>query len=210
MPMSLLQQLTWARVAGMGVVALALAGCGGSSSNPFDNPAPVANDPGSVTGQRLSFAYFQKCINPIFDAKLQIQLNGTTSTNTCSGSGCHATATGTGGAFRVVPDTTLVDLADVANTPAVIRATDMYKNFYSAQGEVIVGSTTQSRLLLKPQVLGVLHGGGLIFPSATDPNVKLIEYWISHPAPQGQDEFSTATYAMFTPADPATGTCNTQ
>ena len=100
--------------------------------------------------------------------------------------------------------------ADPANTPAVIRGSDMYKNFYSAQGEVIVGSTTQSRLLLKPQLLGVLHGGGLIFPSATDPNVKLIEYWISHPAPQGQDEFSTATYAMFTPADPVTGTCNTQ
>jgi hypothetical protein len=40
--------------------------------------------------------------------------------------------------------------------------------------------------------------------------VKLIEYWISHPAPQGQDEFSTATYAMFTPADPKTGSCNTQ
>jgi hypothetical protein len=26
----------------------------------------------------------------------------------------------------------------------------------------------------------------------------------------GQDEFSTATYTMFTPADPKTGTCNTQ
>ncbi|MEP7298448.1 MAG: hypothetical protein ABI702_19870 [Burkholderiales bacterium] len=211
MRMSLLQSPSrWARVAGMGVVALALAGCGGSSSNPFDNPAPIVNDPGSVTGQRLSFAYFQRCINPIFDAQLQIQLNGTTSTNTCSGSGCHATTTGTGGAFRVVPGTPLVDLSNAANTPAVIRATDMYKNFYSAQGEIIVGSTTQSRLLLKPQVLGVLHGGGLIFPSATDPNVKLIEYWVTHPAPQGQDEFSTATYAMFTPADPATGTCNTQ
>ena len=211
MRMSLLQaSSSWARVAGMGVVALALAGCGGSSSNPFDNPAPIVNDPGSVTGQRLSFAYFQKCINPIFDAQLQIQVNGTTSTNTCSGSGCHATTTGTGGAFRVVPGTPLVDLTNVANTPAVIRTTDMYKNFYSAQGEIIVGSTTQSRLLLKPQVLGVLHGGGLIFPSATDPNVKLIEYWITHPAPQGQDEFSTATYAMFTPADPATGACNTQ
>jgi hypothetical protein len=198
---------------GSSLVALAvatLAGCGGSSSNPLDNPAPVVNDPGSVTGQKLSFAYFQKCINPIFLAQLQIQQGGTTSTNTCAGSGCHASATGTGGAFRVVPAAVAVDLSDPANTPAVIRGGDMYKNFYSAQGEVIVGSTTQSRLLLKPQLLGVLHGGGLIFPSATDPNVKLIEYWISHPAPQGQDEFSTATYAMFTPADPVTGTCNTQ
>ena len=198
------------RAFGMSLVALALSSCGGSSSNPFDNPAPVVNDPGSVSGQKLSFAYFQKCINPIFLAELPIQLNGTTSTNTCAGSGCHASATGTGGAFRVVPTATDVDVSDPANTADVIRATDMYKNFYSAQGETVVGSTTQSRLLLKPQLLGVLHGGGLIFPSATDPNVKLMEYWISHPAPQGQDEFSTATYAMFTPADPVTGTCNTQ
>ena len=56
----------------------------------------------------------------------------------------------------------------------------------------------------------VLHGGGLIFASPQDPNVKLIEYWISHPMPQSQDEFSTAGNALFTPADPATGTCNTQ
>ena len=201
------------RLLGMSLVGLAtlgVAGCGGSSSNPFDNPATIVNDPGSVTGQKLSFAYFQKCINPIFLAQLPIQLNGTTSINTCAGAGCHASATGTGGAFRVVPAAATVDLADPANTPAMMRTSDMYKNFYSAQGEVIVGSLTQSRLLVKPQLQGVLHGGGLIFPNATDPNVKLIEYWISHPAPQGQDEFSTATYAMFTPADPVTGTCNTQ
>ena len=59
-------------------------------------------------------------------------------------------------------------------------------------------------------LLGVLHGGGLIFESENDPNAKLIKYWITHPAPNGQDEFSTATYTMFTPADPKTGTCNTQ
>ena len=86
----------------------------------------------------------------------------------------------------------------------------MYKNFYSAQGEVVIGSTTQSRLLAKPLLLNVLHGGGLIFVDQNDPNAKLIKYWISHPAPLGQDEFSTATYSMFTPADPTTGTCNTQ
>lgn len=199
-----------ASILGTGLVALALASCGGSSSNPFDNPTTVTNGAGSTSGQKLSFAYFQKCINPIFLAALPVQLNGTSSTNTCAGSGCHASATGTGGAFRVVPTAADVDVSDPANTADVIRASDMYKNFYSAQGEVVVGSTSQSRLLTKPQLLGVLHGGGLIFTSATDTNVKLIEYWISHPAPQGQDEFSTATYAMFTPADPQTGTCNTQ
>lgn len=199
-----------AQAAMAALTVVAIAGCGGSSSNPFDNPATVGNAPGSSSGQRLSFAYFQKCINPIFLAQLPIVLNGETSTNTCAGTGCHATATGTGGAFRVVPGAAVVDLTDPANTPDVIRASDMFKNFYSAQGEIVVGSPTQSRLLVKPQLLNVLHGGGLIFPSATDPNVKLIEYWISHPAPQGQDEFSTATYSMFTPADPVTGTCNTQ
>lgn len=198
------------RLVSLSLAAAALTGCGGSGSNPFDNPAAVVNDPGSLTNQKLSFAYFQKCINPIFLAELPIQLGGTTSTNTCAGAGCHASATGTGGAFRVVPTATTVDLTNPANTPDVIRTSDMYKNFYSAQGEVVVGSSTQSRLLTKPQLLNVLHGGGLIFPAPTDPNVKLIEYWISHPAPQGQDEFSTASNAMFTPADPVTGTCNTQ
>ncbi len=188
----------------------ALAGCGGGS-NPLDNPSTVSN-PGSGTSgqQRLSFAYFQKCINPILIAQLPITLNGVTTTNTCAGSGCHSDATGTGGAFRVVPGAQAVDLSNPANTPDVIRTTDMYKNFYSAQGEVVLGSTTQSRLLAKPLLLNVLHGGGLIFANDQDANVKLIQYWISHPVPLGQDEFSSAANGMFTPADPATGTCNTQ
>jgi len=188
------------------IAATTLAGCGGSSSNPFDNPAPIANQPGSTTGQKLSFVYFQKCINPIFLKDLPAQGGGT---NTCAGSGCHA-LTGSGGALRLVPTATAVDLTNAANTPDVVRTSDMYKNYYSSQGEVVVGSTTQSRLLLKPQLLGVLHGGGLIFTDPNDPNIKLMEYWITHPAPQGQDEFSTAAANMFTPADPATGTCNTQ
>lgn len=187
----------------------ALASCGGGSSNPFDNPAPVAN-PESPVGQHLSYAYFQKCINPIFVAQLQIQLNGTTSTNTCAGSGCHDSTTGTGGALRILPAAQPVDVTDPAATPAVIRATDMYKNFYSAQAAVVLGSPTQSRLLAKPLLLNVLHGGGLIFASENDPNARLIKYWISRPAPLGQDEFSPASYSMFTPADPTTGTCNTQ
>lgn len=171
------------------ILSLGMAACGGGGSNPLDNPAAISN-PASVTGQRLSFAYFQKCINPIFDKQLLIQSSGSTSTNSCAGSGCHDTAVGTGGAFRVVPQAQALDLNDVANTPDVIRASAMYKNFYSAQGEVVAGSPTQSRLLAKPLLLNVLHGGGLIFESATDPNALLIQYWISHPAPVGQDEFS--------------------
>jgi hypothetical protein len=192
-----------------GAAVIGLASCGGGGSNPLGN-APEVSNPGVSGGQKLSFAYFQKCINPILLTPLQINQGGVVSTNTCAGSGCHANATGTGGALRVEPGATAVDLADAANTPDVVRATDMYKNFYSSQGATIVGSPTQSRLVTKPLLLGVLHGGGQIFANEQDANVKLIEYWISHPSPQGQDEFSTATYSMFTPADPQTGTCNTQ
>jgi hypothetical protein len=182
----------------------AIGACGGG--NPLDNPATVGN-PAGVSGQRLSFAYFQKCINPIFLAAIPSPtVPG--STNTCAGSGCHDNTSGTGGALRVVPGAAALDVTNAANTPDVIRASDMYKNFYSAQGAVIIGSTTQSRLLAKPLLLNVLHGGGLIFANDQDPNVKLIQFWINHPGP---DEFSTAAFGtLFTPADPNTGICNTQ
>jgi hypothetical protein len=184
-----------------------LAACGGSS-NPLGNP-PVVSNPQSTQGnQHLSFAYFEKCINPIFLAQLQSQ--GSATTNTCAGGGCHDTVTGTGGAFRLVAAAPALDVSDPANTPDVIRAADIYKNFYSAQGMVVVGDTSESRLVVKPLVQSVFHGGGQVFASESDPNIKLIKYWITHPAPLGQDEFSTATYTMFTPADPKTGTCNTQ
>ena len=184
-----------------------LAACGGSS-NPFGNPPVVDNPLNSQGNQHLAFAYFEKCINPIFKTPLQSQ--GSTTINTCAGGGCHDTVTGTGGALRLISSAQPLDVSDPANTPDAIRASDMYKNFYSAQGMVIVGDTQQSRLVVKPLVLGVFHGGGQVFPDENDPNIKLIKYWITHPAPKGQDEFSTATYTMFTPADPATGTCNTQ
>jgi hypothetical protein len=197
-------------LAAIGLAALILAACGGGeSSNPLDNPPTVQN---AVTtgGQKLSFVYFQKCVQPIFLKQLQINQGGTISTNTCSAGGCHDNATGTGGALRLIGTAQPVNLADPANTPTVIRTTDMYKNFYSAQGEVVFGQPLASRLLTKPLTLNVLHGGGLIFLSESDPNVMLIRYWISRPMPQGQDEFSSAANTMFTPADPNVGICNTQ
>jgi len=190
------------------LVAGVLAGCGGDGS-PLDNP-PTVKNPTTAGGQKLSFAYFQKCIQPVFVAPLQINQNGAISINTCAAAGCHDNATGTGGALRLVGSAQRVDMANPANTPDVIRATDMYRNFYSAQGEVVFGAPLSSRLLTKPLTLNVLHGGGLIFLSESDPNVMLIRYWISRPMPQGQDEFSSAANSMFTPADPVTGTCNTQ
>lgn len=187
---------------------LALLGCGGGA-DVLGNAPTIAN-PEVVAGQYLSFAYFQRCINPIFLAQLPVLTGASASTNTCAGSGCHDTKAGTGGALRVFPGAQALDLSDPANTPAVIRASDMYKNFYSAQAAVVIGSTAQSRLLSKPLLRGVLHGGGLIFLSEDDPNARLITYWISRPMPLGQDELSTAGDSMFTPANPKTGNCNTQ
>jgi hypothetical protein len=201
---------TWHRAARwMPAAALVLGACGGGGSNPLDNPPVVSNPPGEG-GQRLSFVYFQKCINPIFLAPLTVNQNGVISTNTCASSGCHDDRAGTGGAFRVVGSAQEVDLSDPANTPEVVRDTPMYRNFYSSQGEVVFGAPLQSRLLTKPMVLNVLHGGGLIFQDGNDPNVRLIRYWISRPMPAGQDEFSNAADTMFTPPDPETGACNTE
>jgi hypothetical protein len=191
-------------IAAAALAAAALVACGGGG-NPLGNPDSVAN-PATPSGQKLSFIYFQKCINPIFLARLQITQNGVTTTNTCASQGCHDNTNGTGGAFRVEGTATTVDLANAANTPEVVRASDMYKNFYSAQGESIIGAPDSSRLLNKPLVRNVLHGGGVVFHDVQDPNVKLIEYWINHPMPQGQDEFSSAGYNLLTPAGPA-GDC---
>jgi hypothetical protein len=191
------------------LVAAVFAGCGGGGSNPLGNPPTLLNPP-AAGGQKLSFVYFQKCINPIFLAQLQINQGGVISTNTCASSGCHDNTTGTGGAFRVVSGAMAVNLADPANTADVIRSTDIYKNFYSAQGSTVIGSPTQSRLLAKPLTLNILHGGGVVFANQTDPNAKLIAYWIGRPMPQGQDEFSSAADTMFTPPSASTGTCNSQ
>jgi hypothetical protein len=191
------------------LVAALSAGCGGGGGNPLGNPPTLLN-PLTTGGQKLSFVYFQKCINPIFLAQLQINQGGVVSTNTCASSGCHDNSTGTGGALRVVQSAQTVNLADPTNTPDVVRGTDMYKNFYSAQGSTVIGAPTQSRLLAKPLNLNVLHGGGLVFASQSDANARLIAYWIGRPMPAGQDEFSTAADTMFTPPDAATGTCNTQ
>jgi hypothetical protein len=196
------------RLAIAAAAAIFLGGCGGGDS-PLSNPPDVANPP-VTSGQKLSFIYYQKCINPVFLAKLQVNQNGVISTNTCASGGCHDSSTGTGGALRLSQSATLVDLSSAANTPDVVRGLDMYKNFVSAQGSTVIGGATQSRLLTKPLTLGVLHGGGVIFVDQNDPNARLINYWISRPMPQGQDEFGSAANSMFTPPDATTGACNSQ
>ena len=191
------------------LVAALLSGCGGGDGNPLGNPSSVLNPP-ATGGQKLSFVYFQKCINPVLLARLQINQGGAISTNTCASSGCHDNITGTGGALRLVQSAQAVDLSNPANTPDVVRTNDMYKNFYSSQGSSVIGAPLQSRMLTKPLTLNVLHGGGVIFADQNDANAKLIAYWIGRPMPQGQDEFSSAANSMFTPPDPATGSCNSQ
>lgn len=181
-------------LASLSLAVLGLTACGGG--NPLDNPPSVQN--GGVSGQdKLSFVYFQLCIDPIFRDSLPII--GTGLFNTCAGAGCHDNATGAGGAFRVVPSA--VGVTDFS-APDVLRNTeDMYKNYYSAQGEVVLSDATLSRLVNKPLVRGVLHGGGQIFASDADRNVQLMRYWMGNPVPRGQDEFSTsaAILNMFSP-----------
>lgn len=179
-----------------------LAACGGGT---LDNPPNVANPPGA-SGQKLSFAYFQRCVNPVLNTPLPIRINGNTTTNTCAASGCHDNTSGTGGALRLEGAAPAVDLAA---PPDLLRASDMYRNYYSSLGESVVGNPDQSRLLNKPLVRNTLHGGGLVFESQDDPAARVIRYWISRPMPAGQDEFSSASHTLFTPADPVSGACNT-
>jgi hypothetical protein len=177
-PFGLTWRSTTRRLAGVmtGLALLSLASCGGDVTNEE-----------VVGGQKLSFAYYQKCINPILTAQLPIP--GTSLTNTCAAGGCHDSVSGSGGALRIVQGATNADLTAPINTD-VIHKTDMYKNFVSAQGQVVFADPAESRLVTKPLVKGVLHGGGRIFADDQDADVKLILYWMSHPAAQGQNEFS--------------------
>ncbi len=181
-----------------------LAGCGGGSA--LDNAATIAN-PGTTGGQKLSLAYFQRCVNPVLKTAQAIAVNGATTSNTCASGGCHDNTTGTGGALRLIGSAPDVSPAD---TPEIIRTSDLYKNYYSSLGETVVGQPDQSRLLNKPLVRGVLHGGGQIFASPDDAGAQRIRYWIGRPMPQGQDEFSSAADSMFANGDPVAGACLTQ
>jgi hypothetical protein len=209
-----------ARAAALLLCGAGLAACGGGGGGPLGNAPAIANpvSTGGGSGQILSFVYFQQCVEPVLTQPISITVNGTTTSNTCAGGGCHASATGTGGALRLVPNAaptgvtidTVNQLLQLAQTPDVIRGTDIYKNFYSTYGETVVGQPDQSRLLNKPLVNGVLHGGGQIFASANDSGAQVFRYWISHPMPPGQDEFSSAALSMFSgAADPSSpATCN--
>ncbi len=184
--------------------AALLAACGGG--NPLGNPPDIVNGPDDRRGA-LSFVYYQRCVEPVLQAVLDVNIGGELSRNSCAGSGCHDDRSGTGGALRLVPGAAPVDLDQLSSAPDAVRDSAIYRNYFSAQGETIAGNPGGSRLLNKPLVRGVLHGGGLIFTTEDDANVRRIRYWIDHPLNATQDEFGDAS-SMFTPADPATGACN--
>jgi hypothetical protein len=194
--MSLTRKFRSGMCAALVVGGTALVGC-----------APVENPPGG-SGHTLCFAYYQQCVNRIFDESLPIDYdnNGTIDAmNTCSGAGCHDNTSGTGGAFRVIPHAASVsspvtDPDAVKGPPAV----DIYRNFYSAQGASDMGSPAESRLLTKP-LLEALHGGGRIFFSRQDSNAQQLLFWIEHPAPDGKDEFCDECNDLFVGG--AGGTC---
>lgn len=200
----------------LGGSALVFVACGGGT---FDNAPTVQNPRGNANGQALSFAYFQRCVQPVLKKDLPVRIGNQTVVNSCAASGCHDNANGTGGALRLTAGAPDVPIAlgsppngTVANgglTPAQIRESEMYRNFYSAQGESIIGAPLSSRLILKPLVQTVLHGGGLVFETADNADAKIIRYWISRPMPAGQDEFSDAAQALFAGGDIANGACLT-
>ena len=84
---------------------------------------------------------------------------------------------------------------DPALPPEQVRATAMYRNFFSAQGVSVIGSPAASLLLAKPRLLNVLHGGGLVL-AADSEAARRIAFWIGRPMPPGQDEFSVAGLAL--------------
>jgi len=196
--MSLKRGLSLASLA----AAAALAACGGGSA--LDNSENVQNPPGAG-GRKLSFEYFQRCVQPIYEKVITGAGGGS---NTCGSSGCHDTVAGTGGALRIVPRPAIVDSTTTAVD--VIHASEMFRNFFSSQGVTVIGAPTASRLFQKPLILNILHGGGQIFADQNDPNAKIIAYWITHPMPEGQDEFSPVAGNLFTTGDPKTGACKDQ
>lgn len=182
----------------LGLVGAVLVACGGGSA--IDNPPDISNGAGDGSDQKLSFVYFQRCVNPIFIKVIPITVGGVTSNNTCAGAGCHADS-GTGGTFGIDPAATAVNLALPVDT---IKQTAMYRNFLSSRSKVVFASPLQSLLLAKPLTLKMLHGGGRIFASETDQDVRTIEFWIANPVPQGLDEFAPS---FSNGGDPATATC---
>jgi len=150
---------------------------------------PVENTPGSPSGT-LCFDYFQRCVYPqALDIAAPIA---------CSSSGCHQEPGNSGGALRIAPRLSPVDLS--TTTPDQVRAMAIYSTFKSVTGSANLESPRQSNLLRKPLV-EVVHGGGRIFTSDQDSAARQLLYWITNRAPAGGDEFSAQCASLFAPGN---------
>jgi hypothetical protein len=188
--------------------AVLLGGCGGgNNANPADNPPDIANPTVLSTTKRLSFAYFQRCVQPILEAELPSTVNGVPTMGSCAASGCHDRRSATGGALRLVAGAQFQSFEPNPSNTTQLRQSEMYRNFISAQAAVVPGQPADSLLLNKPLGNGVLHAGGVAFTSANDLNARVMAYWIARPLPEGQDEFSAAGNLLF-PIDVTSGVCN--
>ena len=144
--------------------------------------------------------------------QLPIQLNGTTTTNTCAGSGCHDNANGTGGAFRVVADA----------RPSRPHRSGEHGRRHPRQRhvqELLLGAgrggvrlAAQSRLLWPSRwCTACCTAAADLRRTRHDANAQADRVLDQPPgAARARTSSARATYSMFTPADPNTGTCNTQ
>lgn len=114
-----------------------------------------------VAGERtLEFDFYRDEVNPIFDKMI--------ADRSCSASGCHDVHSGSGGAFKIYPNTT--DLAELT------------ANFYSAKAFANLSEPERSKLLLEPltgtfSIVGS-HAGGNLFTDTSDPDYQTILTWI--------------------------------
>jgi hypothetical protein len=107
------------------LAAATLAACGGGGA--LDNPDDVSN-PDGHRRPKLSFTYFQACVQAVLATPQPGPMAGS---NTCAAGGCHDNVSGTGGALRL--------LGGAARWTRrrgrrAVRASDMYKNYYSSLG----------------------------------------------------------------------------
>ncbi|MFQ5936517.1 MAG: hypothetical protein ACE5LB_08925 [Acidiferrobacterales bacterium] len=120
-----------------------------------------------TTGDTLCFSYFSQCVNPKFD-----QAIAAPPFLSCSGNGgaaCHNVAGGVGGTFKI-------------HAFAQTNTSEMEGNFFSAKAFANLSNPSRSLLLRKPLANSdVNHGGGDIFPNASDPAYQEMLRWISLP-----------------------------
>ena len=126
----------------------------------------VSVDPVPSTGSTLCLVDFETCIDPIFNATI----NGRNGATTCAASGCHDINAGSGGGFKVFPNSS--------------DPTRILSNFNAAQAFAFLNSPADSKLLLEPlngiSAISGTHAGGDIFPNTSDSCYQAILSWVGN------------------------------